>query len=227
MNVSIVNVGDEILAGDTVNTNATWLAERLSKRGSEVKLIVVIPDEVDVIASTVKEHSQEYDAVIVTGGLGPTHDDVTMEGVAKAFGRGVEENPEALRLIRKQYSNKDLAERTAHLPEGSRPLENTVGVAPGCVIENVFVLPGVPREMKEMFELVEDEFGGKERHTAFLKTGTPESDMVDLLEEVQDRFGVVVGSYPREGEVRIKLTSEDEKKVEEAADWVREKLDLE
>ncbi|MDY6764827.1 MAG: molybdopterin-binding protein, partial [Halobacteria archaeon] len=192
MNISIVNVGDEILAGDTVNTNATWLAERLDERGAEVKRIVVIPDEVDVIASTVREHSQEYDAVIVTGGLGPTHDDVTMDGVARAFGKEVRESQEALRAIRKQYSNKDLAEKTAHLPEGSRPLTNSVGVAPGCVIENVFVLPGVPKEMKKMFELIEDQFGGQERHTAFLRTETPESEMVDLLEEVQDRFGVTV-----------------------------------
>ncbi|MFW6000537.1 MAG: molybdopterin-binding protein, partial [Halorubrum sp.] len=86
MNAAVVTVGDELLDGDTENTNATWLCDRLDARGVTVRRVTVVPDEVSQIARVVNEYHAEYDAVIVTGGLGPTHDDVTMEGVAAAFG---------------------------------------------------------------------------------------------------------------------------------------------
>ena len=87
MNAAVVTVGDELLVGDTENTNATWLCDRLDARGVAVRRVTVVPDEVSEIARVVNEYYAEYDAVIVTGGLGPTHDDVTMEAVAAAFGR--------------------------------------------------------------------------------------------------------------------------------------------
>jgi molybdenum cofactor synthesis domain-containing protein len=96
MHVALISVGDEILAGDTVNTNATWLGQRLAERGVDVERVTVVPDRVSEIASVVNEYRAAYDAVIVTGGLGPTHDDLTMEGVATALGREVEQNEEAL-----------------------------------------------------------------------------------------------------------------------------------
>lgn len=228
MKVGVINVGDEILAGDTVNTNSSWLASRLSERGVEVEEILVIPDILEVISSRVGEFSDKYDAVIVTGGLGPTHDDITMEGVADAFGRLMEVNEDVYEMIKNKYASKSesLARRTAEIPEGSQPLINEKGVAPGCVIENVYVLPGVPEEMKEMFGDIENDFQGEKKHVGVLYTSTPESKMRQILEDAQEKFGVTVGSYPSyEDDNKIKITSHDSKRVKEARKWLEERLE--
>jgi molybdenum cofactor synthesis domain-containing protein len=228
MHVAVVTVGDEILAGDTTNTNAAWLGRRLAERGASVERVTVIPDRVADIARVVNEHRAEYDAVIVTGGLGPTHDDLTMEGVAAAVGREVERNERALEWLLEEggYERDDLATGTADLPAGARPLHNEEGVAPGAVVEGIYVLPGVPDEMKAMFETVADEFDGEIRHAVTLHTPEPESALIDRLVDVQERFAVTVGSYPGDG-VRLKLSGTDEDEVETAADWLRERVTLE
>jgi molybdenum cofactor synthesis domain-containing protein len=222
MDVALVTVGDELLSGDTVNTNAAWLGERLDERGVSVQRATTVPDRVADIARVVNEYAAEFDAVAVTGGLGPTHDDVTMEGVAAAVGRSVVESETALEWLTSEggYQRGDLAAGTAHLPEGARPLHNEVGVAPGCVVENVYVLPGVPDEMEAMFEQVESEFAGEYRHVEFVTVDEPESALIDRFEELQERFDVKVGSYPGEA-VRVKLESTDEAAVEAAAEWLR------
>ena len=225
MQVALVSVGDELLAGDTVNTNAAWLGERLAERGAHVERVVVVPDRVADIARVVNELRAEYDAVVVTGGLGPTHDDLTMEGVAAAVGVPVEEHPDAVAWIadHDDYSRADLVEGTTHLPKGSRLLENEVGVAPGCVVEGVYVLPGVPAEMKAMFERITDEFAGERRHKVFVDADEPESALVDRFEELRTRFDVTVGSYPGD-HVRVKIESVDTDEVERAAAWLRERV---
>ena len=227
MRVALVTVGDELLVGDTVNTNAAWLGERLSERGTTVERVTVVPDRVADIARVVNEYCAEYDAVIVTGGLGPTHDDVTMGGVAAAFGREVERSDEALDWLESVggYARQDLAAGTAHIPAGARPLHNEVGVAPGCVLDSVYVLPGVPDEMRAMFEQVAEEFQGTYRHTRVVVADEPESALLDRLQGVQERFDVKVGSYPGES-VRIKVESADETVVEEAEAWLRERITL-
>lgn len=227
MYVAVVTVGDEILAGDTTNTNAAWLGKRLAERGVDVERVTVVPDRIADIAHVVDEYHTEYDAVIVTGGLGPTHDDMTMEGVAAALDREVEQNEEALSWLVEGggYTREELTAGTADLPAGARPLHNEVGVAPGAVVEGIYVLPGVPDEMKAMFETVIGEFDGEPRHVVRIYTTEPESALVPRLEAVQERFGVTVGSYPGDG-VRLKLTDTDEGTVEKAADWLRERVEL-
>ncbi len=227
MHVAVVTVGDEILAGDTTNTNAAWLGERLADRGVTVERVTVVPDRVADIAQVVNEYRADYDAVVVTGGLGPTHDDRTMEGVAAAVGREVETNDEAIEWLTENggYERGDLATGTADLPRGARPLHNEVGVAPGAVIESVYVLPGVPDEMRAMFETVIEEFEGQPRHVVSVYTTEPESALVDRLAEVQERFSVTVGSYPGDG-VRLKVSGTDDSEVERAADWLRERVEL-
>lgn len=226
MRVAVVNVGDELLAGDTVNTNAAWLSEQLDGKGVNVERILVVPDRVDVIADVVERYSSEFDAVVVTGGLGPTHDDLTMEAVAEAFGVGFEENSRALEMLLETYENEDLAAETAHLPVGSTPIRNTKGVAPGCVINNVYVLPGVPNEMKAMYREIEDDFTGEERHSVHLVTSTPESRLIPLFSELRESFDVVVGSYPGEGRVRVKFTAGDEGEALGARDWLAERVEV-
>jgi len=228
MHVAVINVGDEILAGDTTNTNATWLCDRLDERGVDVERITVVPDRVADIARVVNEYRAEHDAVVVTGGLGPTHDDVTMDGVAAAFGREVERNEEAVEWLVEHggYERDDLAEGTSHLPAGARVLHNEVGVAPGCVVDDeVYVLPGVPQEMEGMFERVAGEFDGERTHVVVVTVDEPESALLDRVEELRERFDVTVGSYPGEY-VRVKLKDVNADAVEAAAGWLRERVDV-
>ena len=226
MNAAVVTVGDELLSGDTTNTNATWLCDELDARGVDVERVTVVPDRVGDIARVVNEYRAEYDAVVVTGGLGPTHDDVTMEGVAAAFGRDVVEHEEALAWLEEHggYTREDLTEGTAHLPAGARVLHNEVGVAPGAVVESVYVLPGVPDEMTAMFESVADEFSGTRKHVRVVEADEPESALLDRLAALQEQFDVTVGSYPGDY-VRVKISGPDEDVVAAAADWLEARVD--
>ncbi|SDQ52054.1 competence/damage-inducible protein A [Natronobacterium texcoconense] len=225
MNVAVVTVGDELLAGQTTNTNATWLCERLAERGVDVERVTTVPDRIGDIARVVNEYRAEYDAVIVTGGVGPTHDDVTMDGVAAALGRSLEEHETALAWLEEEgYSRSDLTEGTADLPAGARPLHNEVGVAPGAALEGVYVLPGVPAEMRAMFASIEPEFSGTETYREVVVADEPESALLDRIAALREQFDVSVGSYPGDS-VRIALESTDETTVTEAASWLRERVE--
>ena len=226
MRVALVTVGDELLSGDTVNTNAAWLGERLADRGVTVERTTVVPDRVGDIARVVNEYRADYDAVLVTGGLGPTHDDVTMDGVAAAFGRELERSEAVLEWLESEggYTRDDLTEGTADIPAGADPLHNEAGVAPGCVLDSVYVLPGVPDEMKAMFEGIADRFEGTRRYTETVAVDEPESALLDRLRDLQEEFGVKVGSYPGET-VRIKIEGTDESVVADAAAWLGERVE--
>lgn len=225
MEAAIITVGNELLAGETVDTNATWLTKRLVARGVTVERITTVPDRVPDIARVLNEHRAEYDAVVVTGGLGPTHDDCTMAAVAAAFSRELEQNSEVLSWLERHsgYAHDDLAVGTTDLPAGADPLHNTVGVAPGCVIDSVYVLPGVPKEMKAMFERIESNFSGPQTHVATVTVDEPESALLDRFEALRDRFDVAVGSYPGEF-VRVKIRGTDEVVVNEATEWLTERV---
>ncbi|OIB58598.1 competence/damage-inducible protein A [Natrialba sp. SSL1] len=225
MNVAVVTVGDELLAGRTVNSNATWLCTQLGERGVTVERVTTLPDRIADIARVVNEYRAAYDAVIVTGGLGPTHDDVTMAGVAAALGRDLTDHEQARTwLADAGYSRDDLTDGTTDLPAGARALHNEVGVAPGAVLESVYVLPGVPAEMKAMFETVADEFSGTPTYREVVVADEPESALLDRIEAVRAAFDVSVGSYPGES-VRVAIESTDETVAQEAAAWLRERVE--
>ena len=226
MRVAVVTVGDELLSGDTVDTNASWLCDRLDERGVSVERITTVPDRIADIARVVNEYRAEYDAVIVTGGVGPTHDDVTMDGVAAAFGREVVPNADAEAWIADHgdYAAADLTEGTTHLPAGARMLPNPEGVAPGAVVDGVYVMPGVPTEMKGMFETVIEEFEGEPTHVEVVRTSEPESALLDRIEAVRAAFDVTVGSYPGE-DVRLKVMAADAETAAAAAAWLRERVE--
>ena len=226
MRVALVCVGDELLAGDTVNTNATWLGRQLCDRGVDVERVTVVPDRVEGIARVVNEYCADYDAVVVTGGLGPTHDDLTMEGVAAAVGSEVAEDADALAWLEEEggYTRDDLAAGTADIPAVAEMLPNPEGVAPGCVVENIYVLPGVPAEMKAMFDLVAEDFAGQQRYVETVEIDEPESALLDRFADLRERFDVRVGSYPGET-VRVKIHGTDPEAVEAAAGWLRDRVD--
>jgi nicotinamide-nucleotide amidase len=234
MDVALLTIGDELLSGDTANTNATWLADRLAERGATVARILVVPDDRELIASKVEEYAAAFDAVIVTGGLGGTPDDRTMAAVADAFDRSLAVNERAresveqrLEAVREHYPDIELdVDAEASIPAGSQPLLNEPGLAPGCVVENVYVLPGIPEEMKAMFESVAEAFGGEARSRTFY-TATPEAELIPDLSAAEERFSVAVGCYPdREARHnRIKLVGEDSDVLDDAAGWLRERIE--
>jgi molybdenum cofactor synthesis domain-containing protein len=197
---AILTIGNEIVSGDTENTNASWLARRLAPLGVEVRLIAALPDEIDEIARFVREHAPAVEFLLVTGGLGGTPDDLTREALAAAFGVGQEEQPEVAADLRARFTrDPEYAARWARLPEGSRPLANPRGGAPGFVIENVYVFPGLPAEMEAMFDSVAEELTDGPPIASWRRTyRTRESDIVELLAEATERWPeVLVGSYPR------------------------------
>jgi competence/damage-inducible protein cinA len=223
MAVELITVGDELLTGDVVNTNATWLAGELYARGVKTRKIVTIPDDVDLIADTVRGAQSRVDVVVVTGGIGPTRDDVTMAGVAQACGVSLTAHAGAKRWLTEEggYSAGDLDPETTALPAGARFLRNPAGVAPGAVIDGVYVLPGVPHELQEMFELVREEFNGAIETSVSIECAESESALLDRLAYLDDNYPVAVGSYPGES-VRVVIRGADEAMVEAAADWLRE-----
>jgi len=227
MRVAVVTVGDELLSGDTENTNATWLCRQLTERGAGVERVATVPDRVADIARVVNEYNAEYDAVVVTGGVGPTHDDVTMDGVAAAFGRQVEPNEEATEWLTEEsgYAADDLVDGTTHLPAGARMLRNPEGVAPGAVVGSVYVFPGVPDEMQAMFETVAEEFSGEPTYVEMVVADEPESALIDRIETVQERFDVQVGSYPGRN-VRLKVSAHDPDVVRDATAWLEANVEL-
>jgi molybdenum cofactor synthesis domain-containing protein len=240
MDAAILTVGDELLAGDTVNTNASWLAAELADRGATTRRILTVPDDRAVIAAWTRRFADEYDAVVVTGGLGGTPDDVTMEAVADGLDRayvgfeavreGLVAKAEAFREANPEYAERyefDLDfEAAARLPEGARPLVTDEGWAAGCAVENVYVLPGIPDEMQAMFALVADEFDG-EVVSEVVYTPTPEGAMGGVLTEVRERFDTDVGSYPAAPGTpnRLKVTGTDPAEVARTLDWLRERVE--
>ena len=234
MEVALLTIGDELLAGDTENSNATWIAGRLADRGATVKRILVVPDDRDLIAQKVAEYAENFDATIVTGGLGGTPDDVTMDAVADAFDRSLAVDDRAradvekrLEVVREEHPDIALdVDAEASIPDGARALINDPGLAPGCVLENVYVLPGIPEEMRAMFEKVEDEFGGDMDSRVFY-TSTPEADMIADLAATEERFSVGVGCYPDRAarHNRIKLVGENGEELDAAREWLAARLE--
>jgi molybdenum cofactor synthesis domain-containing protein len=228
----IVTIGNELLSGDVENTNGSWLARRLEAAGVDVRLIAALPDAVTEIAPFLRDQADRFDLVLVTGGLGGTPDDVTREAVAAAFGVEQTEYEEVAADLRARFRrDPEYAARWARLPAGSRPLANPLGGAPGFLLDNVYVLPGLPAEMEAMYETIEDE----------LRTGAPigswrrsyrttESQIVAVLAEaVESHPRVRVGSYPSFGasgsyvEVVLKSTNPDA--LEAAAAWLTQALE--
>lgn len=245
VNLEIICVGNELLIGKTVNTNAYWMGKQATNLGVNVKRITVIQDIVDEIAKAVKEAVARKPQFIVTsGGLGPTFDDKTLEGVAKAFDRRLEVNEKALAMVKARYveyaKKRSLSQdemtparvKMATLPERTEPINNPVGTAPGvCVDLNgtvLFALPGVPSEMEAIFiqaiaPLLKEAVGDRVfcERSMFLDN-IMESQLAPLIDNVMvANIGVYIKSHPMGAEnkphIEIHLTvaaKEDEKPME-------------
>ena len=221
MRVELLTVGDELLLGDTVNGNAAWLGRRLADRGVDVTRSVVVGDELDVIVEAVESALARADAVVTTGGLGPTYDDLTRDALAKAAGVALVRDAGLERRLRKRVAGagrelQPMALRMADVPEGARVLRNSAGSAPGLRVELpggiVYALPGVPFEMRTiMDEVVLPEMAAIAGLPAVarrtLRTARMwESVVAARLAEVEAMDGVALAYLPDPAEVRIRIT---------------------
>jgi nicotinamide-nucleotide amidase len=228
----ILTIGNEIVSGDTENTNASWLARRLAELGVETRLMAAVRDDLDEIAGLLSVEAPRAELVFVTGGLGGTPDDITREAVAAAFGLPCEEIAELAGELRTRFGVRglgDYAARWACLPRGAVPLPNPLGGAPGFVLGNVYVLPGLPSEMEAMFDQIAGRFQGDPISTWRRAYRTTEGQIVAVLEEATRRHPeVTVGSYPRflttGPEVEVVLKSSDGAALTEAVDWIEDAL---
>ena len=232
MRAAILTIGNELVSGDTVNSNAAWLAQRLERLGVKVVISAAVPDEAEQIVDFIRRESPRVDHVLVTGGLGGTPDDITREAVAFAFEVEPFELKELAEQLRARFTgDPDYVTRWAALPQGSRPLDNPLGGAPGFVIENTWVLPGLPSEMMAMFDLYAAEFdGGRPIETWRRRYATRESRIAGALEHATRNWpDVSVGSYPSfletGPEVEVVLKSADAQALADASAWLAEALD--
>ncbi len=199
----VLIIGNEILSGRTQDVNLGYIAKRLDEVGVCLAEARVIPDQEGEIVAAVNACRAKYDYVFTTGGIGPTHDDITAECVAKAFGVALERHPEALRRLQEHYerSGLELNEarlRMADIPAGGTLIDNPVSKAPGFQIGNVFVMAGVPKIMQAMFESIEHRLtGGEPLLSRTVSCQLAEGTLAEGLGELQARFPEVeIGSYP-------------------------------
>jgi molybdenum cofactor synthesis domain-containing protein len=197
---AFVIIGNEILSGRTQDANLKFLGERLSKLGIALKEVRVVADEYDAIIEAVNALRPRHDYVFTSGGIGPTHDDITTEAIARAFGVPVVQHPEAVRMLRDYYGAEltDARLRMACVPEGAGLIVNPVSTAPGFRMENVFVFAGVPKILQAMFDALAPTLtGGPPIESRAVSIRMPESKIAADLAAVQARFPqVALGSYP-------------------------------
>lgn len=209
----ILVIGNEILSGKVVDTNSPYLCRELRALGVDVQRIFTIPDAVDVIAENVKSMSQAYDYVLTSGGIGPTHDDVTVDGIAAAFGRPLELSASIEERIRRAtgVDPNPSQLKMARIPAGATLIDSGDLWFPLVVVENVYILPGIPELLRKKFESVRDRFRGIPFVLKRVYVTLMESSIAEQLEAVLQEFPeLLLGSYPRihEESFRVMLTLE-------------------
>ena len=224
VNAAILIIGNEILSGRTQDTNTSTLAIWLNSIGVKVNEVRVIPDDEKKIIDTLNILRKENNYVFTTGGIGPTHDDITAQSVAKAFGKKYEVHKEAYKILEDYYQPGEFNEgrqRMVWMPENAELILNPTSGAPGFSVENVFCLPGVPSIMKSMLGSLKNRIVGGEpilSHTISLRT--VESEIANSITQIQSQNqDVEIGSYPffHAGKlgVSIVLRSEKQSKIDE------------
>jgi len=219
MRSTIISIGDELLVGQVVNTNASWLGDQLTRIGCRVLRVDAIGDERGLIRREIEEAARRSDIVIVSGGLGPTHDDVTREAICDMLGCDLRIDEEQLRRIEKRFAERGIelnerSRRQALAPSGCRTLPNDYGSAPGLAFgvgeANVFALPGVPSEMKGIFtdQILPDlaAAAGDIEQKTYLTFGITESALADLLADTIPLLGpdVTLAYLPSPGGIRLR-----------------------
>jgi FAD synthetase len=219
----IILIGNEILSGKIQDANAAYLCRELRGLGVDVRRITVIPDEVALIADEVAAFSREFDVVFTSGGVGPTHDDVTMEGVARAMGVPVVRHPALAGLLERYYKDRINAAhlRMAEVPEGAELVSGESLRFPTILMRNVYILPGVPEIFRQKFDALRERFRDQPIHlkNVFVRLG--EGTLAEHLNGLLVAFPLLLlGSYPEfsnpEYQVKVTLESRDRGYLEQA-----------
>ena len=226
-------IGNEILTGKVADTNTSYLASGLFELGITLRRVLVVPDEVETIANELKDLKSSHDLVFTSGGVGPTHDDVTIEGVAKAFGRPVVRSEAVEKLIQRYYGDRatEAHFRMADVPEGAEMIRSAQAPWPTIIIDQVYVLPGVPEIFRLKFEDLRKRLDdGDSFHSAAIYTLSGEGEIAGLLQRIAVSVPrVMIGSYVKWGsnDYRTKITFDgpDKSAVEEAMEKLIAALD--
>jgi molybdenum cofactor synthesis domain-containing protein len=228
---ALIVVGNEILSGKVQDSNAFYAARMLREIGVALKRIVAIPDELEAIAEEVRSSAANFDVVITSGGVGPTHDDITIEGVARAFGRNIVINPTLENIIREHFGEGVNAAglKMAEVPEGA--VLNTGGemIFPTIQLENVYMLPGIPQLFESKIKALRDRLVTDPYFARAIYTSAGEGSIAEHLNSTLKTYpDLMLGSYPKIGhpEYRVKLTleSKDRKYLEDAFRYLLELL---
>ncbi|MFP6640181.1 MAG: molybdopterin-binding protein [Myxococcota bacterium] len=224
-------IGNEILSGKVVDTNSPFLAGELRQLGVDLERILVIPDEIETIAAEVARMSEDYDHVFTSGGIGPTHDDVTMESIARAFGRSMELNDKIWDRIERAQKGppNEAMKKMAMLPERAEVIDAGDLWFPIVQVENVYVFPGIPELFEKKFSSIRDRFAGVPIRLTRIFVTRHESDIAKDLHTLLLEFPeLMLGSYPRIGEtdyrVMLTLESRDPDYLARATQSLRDRL---
>jgi molybdenum cofactor synthesis domain-containing protein len=222
---AILVIGDEILSGRTKDKNIGYIAEYLTNIGVDLREVRVVPDIEEEIVAAVNALRARYTHVFTTGGIGPTHDDITADSIAKAFGVPIDVDERAVKLLLERIPQKDLNEarlRMARIPQGADLIENSVSKAPGFSLSNVHVMAGVPAIMQAMLDALAPRLQtGTKMLSRSIPAKAKEGDVATPLAEVQKRFpDIIMGSYPSYADgiptTTLVLRSRDEARLVEA-----------
>lgn len=225
---SLLIIGNEILSGKTQDKNLNYIAKKFVDMGIDFHEVRVVKDIENEIVEALNALRTKYDYVFTTGGIGPTHDDITLDAVAKAFGVAVVESPVARAKLEEYYTSRgsELNEarlKMAKFPEGAELIENPLTAAPGCKIGNVFVLAGIPSIMQVMFDYASQHLEkGRKIHSKTVSCNLVEGDLASKLGAIQENYSnTEIGSYPfiHQGKYAVSLVirSIDEEAVSKAA----------
>ena len=233
---ALIVIGDEILSGRTKDKNTGYIADYMTVIGIRLREVRMVPDIEDEIVAAINALREKYTYVFTTGGIGPTHDDITADAVARAFGVSIDIDERAVAMMRERYAPGDLTEtrlRMARIPEGAELIENSVSRAPGFMIGNVIVMAGVPRIMQVMLDDVAPRLKtGSKLLTRTVRVERPEGDVAPGLGRVQnDHPEVQMGSYPFFAKEKLGthlvLRSDDKGKLVEALKSIWRMLEAE
>ena len=220
INAVIVIIGNEILSGRTQDVNVGTISKWLNSLGVKLEEVRVIPDIEASIVKTINEVRKKFDYVFTTGGIGPTHDDITSKSIAKAFNLSYGYHEEAYKILEKYYGPKkfnDGRKKMAMLPRKALLIYNPSSTAPGFIVDNVYSLPGVPSILKSMLGGLNNKIvGGKKIFSETLNLRTVESEIARSLEKVQNKFNnAEIGSYPffKKGKIGVSVVIRSTEKI--------------
>ena len=224
VNAAIIIIGNEILSGRTQDINVSFLSKWLNELGVRVIEVRIIEDKEDSIVKNINELKNKFKYIFTTGGIGPTHDDITSKSVAKAFNIKYDFHKEAYEILEKYYTPEKFNEgrkKMAKIPDQAELIYNPSSGAPGFIVKNVFCLPGVPSILKSMVEGLKNKIiGGKKILSKTISVNTVESKIAQSLEDIQYKFkDIEIGSYPffRLGKIGVSIVmrSTEESKIED------------